>query len=91
MPNKEWKIMEELIRQIKELSGDDKDRVYRMLWYDYVIEDIITRLAERSIVLDDEAIRDAASRYVYDVCYECNLSYWDNIDNLIDEQCRKSR
>ena len=37
-----------------------------------------------NIKLTDEQIEKAAELYVYEGVYDCNLSYWDNIENLIN-------
>ena len=66
---------------LNSLSTSEKDELYRALWLEYVKEDI--RNYDES--LDEGAVEVIASRYVYDVDYDCNLSYWDNIENLIEE------
>ncbi len=38
--------------------------------------------------LSDDRIENIANRYVYEGRYDCNLSYWQNIENLIDEELR---
>lgn len=68
------------------LTAEQKDYLYRMTWYENVFEDITGRLLDRDITDEDDAIKSTvAHRYVYEGDYDCNLSYWDNIDNLIDE------
>ena len=34
---------------------------------------------------EDALCEDVVNAYVYNRDYDCNLSYWDNIDNLIKE------
>lgn len=77
--------MEQLIKQIKNLPANDKDRIYRMLWHDYVVTDIISRAEENDTELSDEEVQTAADLYVYEGEYDCNLPYWTNIDNLIEK------
>lgn len=60
------------------------DALYRAIWKDHVLEDIRSRAED----LDEEPLTPeqegyAADRYVYDGRYDCNLCYWDNIDNVI--------
>lgn len=81
--------MDQLIKQINSLSRQDKDTIYRMLWFDYVKEDIMSRAKERGIAFDEDVINAAADSYVYDGCYDCNLTYWENIDSLINAQTRR--
>lgn len=71
------------------LSTEDKDSLYRMLWMDHVIEDIKTRITECEDDIPDDILNSIAEKvateYVYNGQYDCNLSYWDNIDNLIQK------
>lgn len=67
----------------------DKDALYRMLCFDYVKMDVLARCEEREINLDDNDVNWIANMYVGCGEYDCNLSYWDNIDNLIDQVYRE--
>lgn len=74
---------------VNSLNIIEKDDLYRRLHLDYVKEDIASRLDEHDFELKtdediDMLIDTVARRYVYDGEYDCNLSYWDNIDNLIE-------
>lgn len=60
------------------------DALYRAVWKDHVLEDIRSRVDD----LDEEPLAPeqedyAAELYVYEGKYDCNLCYWDNIDNVI--------
>lgn len=50
----------------------------------YVIADIES-YAENELCMDltEKAIKLAAKLYVYGGKYDCNLSYWQNIENVI--------
>lgn len=37
----------------------------------------------------DSIAEEAAYRYAYEKDYDCNLDYWDNLNNLIDESFAK--
>ena len=69
------------------LNDRNKDALYRMLWSDYVKMDVLARCEERNIDLEDEDVNRITNMYVGYGEYDCNLSYWDNIDNLIDQVC----
>ena len=69
---------------IEELSAAERDRLYRKLWYPYVVEDVEKRIDDLNIKLTENQIDNIATAFVYDGEYDCNLTYWDNIDNLID-------
>ena len=74
-----------------------KDNVYRILWKERVKEDVEQQIEEMDIdnrysrKFSDEEIAGiidtAAERYVFGGDYDCNLSYWDNIENLINDEC----
>ena len=69
-----------------------KDCVYRIIWEEHVKEDVESVLegyiGDKIRDLSDEEyncfVSDIAQRYTSGH-YDCNLSYWDNLDNLIDE------
>lgn len=69
---------------IENLSPDERDDLYRTLWAEHVKEDIESYLADNDEELTPEQIDRIVEMYVYDGEYECNLSYWDNISNLVE-------
>lgn len=78
---------------VSSLDPISRDALYRNLWLEYVIEDITTRMCDccpEDICSGDcgELIEKAAHAYVYDGQYDCNLSYWENIDNVINRCLR---
>lgn len=67
------------------LSYESRDRIHREQWKLCVIEDIRSRLSERDDYgLGTDALDCAATAYCFDGEYDCNLDYWANIDNLIE-------
>lgn len=83
--NSEEMENEELINMIDSLDFSQRDTIYRHLWTEYVEKDVRARAEERKIKLSEDQIGYVKDRYVYNGDYDCNLSYWNNIDNLIDE------
>lgn len=74
---------------ILNLSATQKDDLYRTFWYEHVLEDVEKKLSENPDVPKDEeefasVCQEVANRYVYNGDYDCNLSYWNNINSLID-------
>ncbi len=79
------------------MDDDVKDALYRMIWKDYVMEDVEAQLEQNSDASEklqalpedvyDSLVSQVAERYVHGD-YDCNLDYWSNIDNLINEECR---
>ncbi len=65
------------------------DKIYRKLWYPHVVEDVKSYMRGNYPRYVDDLVQiiseDVATRYVYNCKYDCNLSYWDNIDNLIGD------
>lgn len=71
---------------IDSLDPASRDALYRRLWIEYVTEDVACHIE----TFDDIPCNDydtivelVAQAYVYDGDYDCNLTYWENIDNLI--------
>lgn len=76
--------LEKLAENLEFKTSDD---LYRILHMPYVKEDVKHMINELEIdtsAYDLEClIDDCASRYVYDGDYDCNLSYWQNLENII--------
>jgi len=77
---------EENHKMIDSLSSYEQDRIYRYLWSQHVREDIISHAENIGIGLDDGIIDTIVDRYVERGDYDCNLDYWTNIENLIEEE-----
>lgn len=73
---------------IDQLSNQAKERIYRMVEATYVEIDVRTQLENRELTLTEEQIGAIVDRYVENGDYDCNLSYWANIDNLIDDELK---
>ena len=75
------------------LSNTQKDDIYRMVWSDHVAEDVRAHMEENMLPSSSDIIQEiaeeVANRYVYNCDYDCNASYWQNIENLIDEEIDK--
>lgn len=72
------------------MSEKQKDDIYRLVWKKYVKKDVKSRIKDLQIMDEnnehfDTIVETVATKYVYDGDYDCNLTYWENIDNLIDE------
>ncbi len=83
---------------VSNLPYEFKNQIYRAIWAEHVREDIGQSFDDEyyqnkyEVEFSDEniesIINNATELYVYDGKYDCNLSYWNNIDNLIDECAR---
>ena len=68
---------------IERMSSSQKDDIYRALWAEQVKQDVKDRMTEIDVILDDDSVLDVVHRYVYEGEYDCNYSYWDDLDTLI--------
>lgn len=82
---------EKLDEFLVELNYSTLDYIYRRLWANHVKEDIISRIKDIFTFLkyDDSDIEECARRYVFDGDYDCNCTYWSNIDAIIYDHFEK--
>ena len=80
---------ETITKLLNTLTESEKDQIYRALWITRVKEDIRSHGEDTDQALTEDDIDIIADRYVYQGNYDCNLSYWDNIQALINEIKRK--
>lgn len=82
------KMNDTLKRIIDSLNTVERDDIYRYLRCDYIRQDVESFCENEDIDIPDdkhdEIIDTVVTLYVYDGKYDCNLSYWENISNLID-------
>ena len=83
---------------IKELSEEDKDILYRVFWQEKIAEDISAYIEDWEILDIDEKpinskklnlIISSASYNYTQGDYDCNISYWDNIENVVSKEIKK--
>lgn len=67
-----------------ELSEVDRDNIYRQRWQEAVYEDTKAFAESEGVELSDEQADEIARLYVGGR-YDCNHSYWTNIQTLINE------
>lgn len=76
-----------------EMSDVQKDEIFRMVWASHVEEDVKSAMKDYHGHLPEDEndkqsiVEDVVNAYVYNGKYDCNLSYWENINNLIDRFC----
>ena len=66
---------------LDELNCYEKDLLYRKLWSHYVESDVRSEHSN----LSQEEVNKVVERVVYEGDMDCNLSYWDNISNIVNE------
>lgn len=62
------------------LPSDIKDSLYRKIWAEHVYEDI----RGMDMKVSKKRAKKVSGAYV-NGRYDCNLSYWDNLNNLLEE------
>lgn len=71
---------------LREFAGgialENKDNLYRILWEDYVKEDFNSRV-EEFYDHKNVDVESCVYDYVWGCDYDCNLDYWTNFDNII--------
>ena len=70
---------------VSKLDPKKKDAVYRLLWAAHVAEDVRSHAEDMDICLTTGEVEVVVNRYVYDGDYDCSLSYWDNLEALIED------
>lgn len=70
--------------KINELSAIEKDKIYRMVWAEYVAEDILSHGKKIEAEISKKDAEILAQEYVGGK-YDCNISYWSNIEKLIKD------
>lgn len=70
---------------LQELPDKDKDTLYRKIWAEHVLEDIQSYADTAGIQISESEAKAAAKQYVNGK-YDCNLSYWENIHNLLEKR-----
>lgn len=84
--------VDELVEVIDALPFEKRDAIYKHLRSSYVEEDFRNQLegAYYPKEITDNDFKEMTRLYVDEGKYDCNLSYWDNIDNIADEVMKKS-
>lgn len=78
---------DELAKELlKGMTEEQKDLIYSYIRHGRVMSDIETELEcqDPDINLTESQIDKAAELYVYLGEYDCNKTYWSNIDNVIE-------
>lgn len=68
----------------RNLTNEDRERIYREVLKDYTKQDILARAEDIDREVSEAQAEYLAYLWAYTGEYDCNLSYWDNIDNLIE-------
>lgn len=92
------KSARELAQELIESTPYDViDNVYRLIKKNYVKEDAVNEIhaayEDRVDIMSEDEIDDladcVAEEYVFEGRYDCNCTYWENIDDLIEDELNK--
>lgn len=88
--NPAFKTLQQLINEVKAhlfdktmaepmliLSSEQVDNIYRLKRQDFVAQDVI------NLGCDSDTAYEVGRRYSFEGDYDCNLSYWENLENLV--------
>lgn len=91
---KQTHIQEKAKKLLQNVSPEMKDALYRSVWHEHVQDDVRGHMEGTGYDLSDydlseDEITLIADRYVYEGEYDCNCSYWDNLEALMDDVVKK--
>lgn len=67
----------------RSLDGTAKRELYILLRKEYVQEDVKSHMQDIEKPLTEERVANVVNAYVRDCTYDCNQSYWENLETLI--------
>ena len=67
-----------VVAELKNVDSTTFDTLYRLFWESYVRDDF-----ESLGDFTEDELDSFVHDYVYNGNYDCNLSYWDNLENII--------
>lgn len=76
---------------LTKMDGQSKDSLYRMLWSEYLCNDVQKLCQSLGKPLNNDGINQIVYEYVYQGEYDCNLPYWDNLEYLIENAYRQEQ
>lgn len=71
--------LRDVVAELKNVDSTTLDTLYRLFWESYVREDF-----ESLGDFTDDELDSFVYDYVYNGNYDCNLSYWNNLENIIN-------
>lgn len=66
-------------RILGKLKSNEKDELYRALWFEHVKKDTIVSASSNHININAQLADAVAKNLVFQSGYDFNKSYWDNI------------
>ena len=66
-------------RILDKLKPNEKDELYRVLWFEHIKKDVIVFASSNHININAQLADAVAKNLVFQSGYDFNKSYWDNI------------
>ena len=70
-------------RILDKLKSNEKDELYRALWFEHVKKDVIVFASSNHININAQLADAVARNLVFQSGYDFNKSYWDNIKSQL--------
>ena len=87
--NNQKQSMESILNK---LTTEEKEYIYNAVRKKHIAEDVITHATEEmGITIDETTAQLIAKQWVEDNRYDCNYSYWANIESLINETANENQ
>ena len=70
-------------RILDKLKPNEKDELYKTLWFDHVKKDVIVFASSNHININAQMADAVAKNLVFQSEYDFDQSYWDNIKSQL--------
>lgn len=70
-------------RMLDKLKPNEKDELYKALWFEHIIKDVIVFASSNHININAQLADVVAKNLVFQSEYDFDKSYWDNIKSQL--------
>lgn len=72
-------------RILDKLKPDEKDELYRVLWFEHIKKDVVVFASSNHISVNSQIADVVAKNLVFQSGYNFGISYWDNIRSVLND------
>lgn len=72
-------------RILDKLKPNEKDELYKTLWFDRIKKDVIVFASSNHININAQMADAVARELVFQSGYNFGISYWDNIRSVLND------
>lgn len=72
-------------RILDKLKPNEKDELYKTLWFDHIKKDVIVFASSNHININAQLADVVARELVFQSGYNFGISYWDNIRSVLND------